>query len=242
MIKYAVGSPLQVTDIPTKVVEMYTPLVKRIAYHMVSRLPSSVQADDLIQAGLIGLLEAYNHYDTNKGARFEAYAGIRIRGAMLDEIRKNDWVPRSVHRNFRKIAATTHHLEHEKGSEVSGAEIADAMQIDLKDYYQMVLDHAGGHIMAIEDLGIKDDMLSEGLSKNSLNPFDGLAEEGFRQALASTIANLPERERLVLTLYYDEGLNLREVGDVLGVTESRVCQILARSMTKIQNRLRDWLV
>lgn len=242
MIKNAADPSHAINDIPARVVEQYTPLVKRIAYHLASRLPSSVQADDLIQAGLIGLLEAFNHYDTNRGARFEGYASIRIRGAMLDEIRKNDWVPRSVHRNYRKISEAKTHLEQEKGGEARGVEVADAMQIDLKEYYQMVLAHVGGHLVAMDDIDLKGELLTSGLSDALLNPFEDLMEEGFREALAYTIAHLPERERTVLTLYYEQDLNLREIGVTLGVTESRVCQIHARAMERIQSRLRDWLV
>jgi len=242
MIKPAAHSSILAPDLSDRVVELYAPLVKRIAYQLMSRLPASVQVDDLIQAGLIGLLEAYQNYDTSKGARFEGYASIRIRGAMLDEIRKNDWVPRSVHRNFRKIETATHQLEHQKGSEVRGTEVASALKIDLKEYHQMVLAHVGGHLVAMDDIDLKGELLTSGLSDALLNPFEDLMEEGFREALAYTIAHLPERERTVLTLYYEQDLNLREIGVTLGVTESRVCQIHARAMERIQSRLRDWLV
>ena len=225
---------------PEALIELYGPLVKRIAHHLAGRLPPSVQPDDLIQAGMIGLLEAGRNYDATKGASFETYAGIRVRGSMLDEIRKGDWVPRSVHRNARKVAEVIRSLEHRLGRDVRDSDVAENMGVTIHEYHQILQDVTGCRMLGYEDIGVSEDMLSEGLSSQLPEPLDGLQEADFRHNLANQIANLPERERLVLALYYDEELNLREIGEVLGVTESRVCQIHGQAMVRLQARMQDW--
>ena len=133
-------------------VTQHAPLVKRIAYHLMSRLPPSVQADDLIQAGMIGLLEASRNYDAKQGASFETYAGIRIRGAMLDEIRKNDWAPRSVHRKARKVAEAVRKIENEKGRDARDNEVAEALEMSLEEYHQVLQDIPQGSFQALRPL------------------------------------------------------------------------------------------
>jgi len=224
-----------------EVVVHYAPLVKRIAHHLVARLPASVQSDDLIQAGMIGLLEAAKHYDASKGASFETYAGIRIRGSMLDEMRRADWVPRSVHRNARRVAEAVRELEHRTGHEVRDIDVARALEISLEEYHKMMQDSAGGHVLGYDDLGLTDDMMREGMSAHIAEPYECLHNQSFKESITKNIAQLPERERLVIALYYDEELNLREIGEVLGVTESRVCQIHGQAMLRLQARLHDWV-
>jgi RNA polymerase sigma factor for flagellar operon FliA len=223
---------------PEALVRDYAQLVKRIAHHMVARMPSSVQPDDLIQSGMIGLLEAAGKYDPAKGASFETYAGIRIRGAMLDEIRKGDWVPRSVHRNVREVGNTMKLLENKLGRDASDREVADAMGVSLADYFNILKDSQGSKLFSFEEIvGTSE----SGVASNSPNPMDQIQHRDFQRCLAEAIATLPEREQLVLSLYYDDELNLREVGEVLGVSESRVSQIHSQAALRLRSKLEEWI-
>jgi len=221
-------------------VKQYTSLVRRIAHHLMGRLPPSVQTEDLVQAGMIGLLEAAKNYDKSKGASFETYAGIRIRGSMLDEIRKGDWAPRSVHRNTRKIAQTIRNIENNMGRDAKDYEIAKALEVSLDQYHKMLQDTNNTRIFGFDDIGVNEDMMGEGMVGTFPNPMEGLQKQDFQKLLANCIAKLPERERLVLALYYDEELNLREVGEVLGVSESRISQIHSQAMIRLQSRMKEW--
>ena len=224
-------------------VEQHATLVKRIAYHLISRLPSCVQVDDLIQAGMIGLLEAARNYDATQGASFETYAGIRIRGSMLDEIRKGDWTPRSLHRKVREISQTMREIETEHGRDARDSEVAERLDMSLDEYHQVLQDASSHQIVSFEDIPSKDANVVDGLSAKITGPLENLQEDNLKETLATAIAGLPERERLVMSLYYDEELNLRETGEVLGVSESRVCQIhsqaLIRLKAKVQRIIRD---
>ena len=215
-------------------------LVKRIAYHLISRLPASVQVDDLIQAGMIGLLEAARHYDASQGASFETYAGIRIRGAMLDEMRKNDWAPRSVHRRAREAAQVIHELENRYGRDARDSEVADGLGISLEEYHRILQDASSCRLFSLDDVGDDEPGLVEDLPSDVPDPQQGLQAEDFRRSLAQAIDALPERERLVLSLYYDDELNLKEIGAVLGVSESRVSQIHSQAVLRLKARMHDW--
>ena len=218
-------------------VEQHAPLVKRIACHLINRLPASVQLEDLIQAGMIGLLEATRNYDKNQGASFETYAGIRIRGSMLDEIRKNDWAPRSVHRKARMVAEAVREIEHEQGRDARDTEIAESLDISLGDYYKILQNNSYHKILSFEDMGTGDDSILDNMSNNDPGILDGLQREDMQQIVTGAIASLPERERLVMALYYDEELNLREIGAVMGVSESRVSQIHSQAVIRLQARM-----
>ena len=232
----------KVADQSHLLVERHAPLVKRIALHMMARLPASVQLDDLIQSGMIGLIEAGKKFDGGKGASFETYAGIRIRGAMLDEIRRGDWTPRSVHRNGRLIANTIAELEAELGRDVKDTEVAEKLDITLDEYHHMINEVSSGKIIGIEDLGVSEDVIvTEGGEESENQPFEGMASAAFQKALASTISSLPEREALVLSLYYDDELNLREIGEVLSVSESRVSQIHSQALVRVKSRMQAWI-
>ncbi len=227
-------------DSREEIVNQHAPLVKRIAYHLMSRLPPCVQADDLIQAGMMGLLEASRNYDATQGASFETYAGIRIRGAMLDEIRKNDWAPRSVHRKARRVAEAVRRIENIKGRDARDSEVAQELEISLDEYHQMLQDASGYLVLSFEDMGMDDEAVAAQFADRATGVLEGLQRDDFKKNLREAIAGLPERERLVMALYYDEELNLREIGAVLGVSESRVSQIHSQALIRLQARLSQW--
>lgn len=210
-------------------------LVKRIAYHLAGRLPASVEVDDLIQAGMLGLLEAAANYSEGRGASFETYAGIRIRGAMLDGLRKLDWAPRSVHRKARAVAKAIREIESEVGREARDVEVAERMGMKLSEYHRIVEDSAG---CQISSLTTEEGEIT--VTDSSADPFRDVVDEDFRAALTEAISGLPERERLVMSLYYDDELNLKEIGAALRVSESRICQIHGQALVRLQARLAGW--
>ncbi|MFI4955835.1 MAG: RNA polymerase sigma factor FliA [Gammaproteobacteria bacterium] len=218
----------------------HEPLVKRIAYHLAGRLPSHISVQDMIQAGMIGLLEAKKHFEEGKGASFETFASIRIRGAMLDELRRGDWAPRSVHRAGREIAEIIRQIEQHTGQDAKDADIAKALEMTLAEYHQLLSDTMNVRVMAFDESGANEDTIARGLYANLVAPHDSVAKTRFRQDLAKEIAGLPERERLVIDMYYQEELTLKEIGTVLSVTESRVCQIHAAAILRLKARLGDW--
>ncbi|WP_372626281.1 RNA polymerase sigma factor FliA [Arsukibacterium sp.] len=224
-----------------QLVERHAPLVKRIAYHLMARLPASVLVDDLIQSGMIGLIEAAKNFDGSKGASFETFAGIRIRGAMLDEMRRGDWTPRSVHRNARLIADTIAELEAEFGRDIKDFEVAEKLDISLDEYHHMLTDVSTGRIIGIEDLGVSEDVLVTAEDSDGDLLYEQQANEAFNKALVSTISSLPEREALVLSLYYNEELNLKEIGAVLDVSESRISQIHSQALVRLKARMQAWV-
>ena len=238
------GGDVPVDQIPQHdLVVRHADLVKRIAYHLVSRMPPNVEVDDLIQAGMIGLLDAAKHYSSSKGANFETYAGIRVRGAMLDEVRKSDWTPRSVHRNMREMADVVRKLENEQGHDAKASDIAAKLGVSIDDYHKRLQDAASCRLFSFDQMGSSDDDSSpaDHARDERPGPFDDIEHEGFRDALAVAIQGLPEREKTVLSLYYDDELNLREIGEVLDVSESRVCQIHGQALVRLRARLTEWL-
>jgi RNA polymerase sigma factor for flagellar operon FliA len=223
-----------------QLVERHAPLVKRIAHHLVARLPASVLVDDLIQAGMIGLLEAAKNFDGSKGASFETFAGIRIRGSMLDEIRKGDWTPRSVHKNSRAITQAISQVEKATGRDARDIDVAERLQVSVQEYHTMLNEVNAGKLVGIEDLGVSEDVLTTDATKGQDSPFENMLQGSFQKALAQAITTLPEREAIVLSLYYDEELNLREIGEVLEVSESRVSQIHSQAMLKLKSKMQSW--
>jgi len=227
---------------PTINVEDYANLVKRIAHHMMMRMPASVQVDDLIQAGMVGLLEAAQKYDASRGASFETYAGIRIRGSIVDEMRRGDWAPRSVHRNARRVTEAISVVEARIGRDASDQQVADELGVDMNEYHAIINDSTSSRLFSFEETFGDDD---SGMERHTpsmafVTPLEGFQRESLKQSLAQAITQLPERERLVLALYYDEELNLKEIGQIIGVSESRVSQIHSQAALRLRARLQDW--
>jgi RNA polymerase sigma factor for flagellar operon FliA len=189
---------------------------------------------------MIGLLDAAGHYTATKGANFETYAGIRIRGAMLDEVRRSDWTPRSVHRTAREVSEAVRRIENETGRDARPADIAAQLGLSLEEYFKAAQNAVTCRVFSFEQItSEEDESPADKLAHDGPGPVECLEEESFRDALAAVIDSLPQREKLVLSLYYDEELNLREIGEVLGVTESRVCQIHTQAVVRVRARLQE---
>lgn len=221
-------------------VERHGELVRRIAHHLAARLPSSVEIDDLIQAGMLGLIDAARNFQADQGAAFETYASIRIRGAMIDEIRRGDWVPRSVHRRYRDLIAATRDIEQRTGRAATAQQVASAMGVSLDEYHQMVENAARGQLVSLDAHMEEHDGEPRLATASNATPARAFESDAFREALGAAIGHLPEREQLVLSLYYEQELNLREIGAVLSVSESRVCQIHGQAMVRLRTRLGEW--
>lgn len=221
-----------------RLVRAHAPLVKRIAYHLLARLPASVQVDDLIQAGMMGLMEAARRFDDGQGASFETYAGIRIRGTMLDELRRGGWLPRTALRKLRQLTEATRAAERELGGEASPEAIARQLGMDLDGYYTLAREASEFGVVRFADLGGEEDEPWEnGVADTSPGPQAQVEDDDLRTRIAGAVDLLPEREKLVMSLYYEKDLNLREIGEVLGVSESRVCQIHGQALIRLRARL-----
>lgn len=233
-------APYKVVDKKTqeKLIKTHAQMVKRIAHHLLGRLPSAIQLDDLLQAGMVGLLEALKNYDASKGAAFETYASIRIRGHMLDEVRRNDWVPRSVYRNARMVSKAIRSVENILGRDAKDHEVAQYLKISITEYHAILNDSVGGHLYGFEDLGVTDDILKDD-GIGSSDPHVNALKADLTNSLSQIILGLPKNERLVLSLYYEQDLNLKEIGEILGVSESRVSQIHSQATHRIRSRLED---
>lgn len=212
-------------------------LVKRIAHHLIARMPASIDIDDLMQSGMVGLLEAANNFDPTLGASFETYAGIRIRGSMIDFIRKLDWTPRSVHHKYRKVAQAIHSIESETGQPANPVDVSKRLEISVDEYHKILADSSCSRLFSLEET-LEEPTLSRPTPRSdSATPEQELVQSQFRERLAKEIQKLPERERLVLSLYYEQELNLKEIGVVLEVTESRVCQIHGQATVRLRAAL-----
>ncbi|MEE4185486.1 MAG: RNA polymerase sigma factor FliA [Gammaproteobacteria bacterium] len=221
-----------------ELVETYAPLVKQVALHLRARLPAGTELDDLIQVGLMALLDAARNYSAAKGASFETYARIRLRGAMLDEVRSNDWAPRSVYKKQRDLIAATRRVENRTGQEAQSAEVAQEMGVSLDEYHGILADVSMTRFFSLDQL-MDDTEYDPQSPPGEPGPRNELENDEFQAALAAAIQELPEREGLVLSLYYVEDLNLKEIGAVLGVTESRVSQIHSQAVVRLRARLGD---
>lgn len=220
----------------------YAHLVKRIAYQMMTKLPGSVQIDDIIQAGMMGLLDAASRYDEFHGAMFETYATQRIRGAMLDELRAADWLPRSLRRDTRRIEMAISQLQQKLGRSPNEAEIAENLGVTLIEYQQLLQESRGAQLVYYEDFHDEDhdDFFDKFEYADNADPMDLLQDERFKLELVQAIENLPERERMMMGMLYEQDMNLREIGEVMGVSESRVSQLHSQAVARIRSRMRGY--
>ncbi len=225
-------------------VAAYLPLVRRLALQMAARLPANVELDDLVQAGLLGLLDALRRYQQTPDAQFETYATTRIRGAMLDELRAQDWLPRTVRSKARSIEQAIAQLEQTLGRAPMESEIAQQLGLPLADYQQLLEQAHGVQVLHYEDLaraqgGNVDvlDFLQPQGAQGGADPAAGLMLQALRAAVVQAIAALPERERLLLSLQFEQDLNQKEIAVVLGVTEGRVSQLRSQAIARIRAHL-----
>lgn len=223
----------------------HIPLVKKIAHQLKAKLPPSVEVDDLVQAGMMGLLDAMQKYADDQGAQFETYASQRIRGAMIDELRANDWLPRSVRHNAKKIEDAVLALVQKLQRQPQEAEVAAYLNMSLIEYQTLLGDCGGTQLLFYEDFSGEDGESSDHFLDSQIelsgedNPLQVLLDSGFNEALIDVIKALPERDQLLMSLYYDEELNLKEIGAVLGVSESRVSQLHSQTIIKIRTMLKQ---
>jgi RNA polymerase sigma factor for flagellar operon FliA len=219
----------------------YAPLVKRIAHHMMAKLPASVELDDVIQTGMLGLLDAVNRYEESHGAQFETYAAQRIRGAILDGLRQADWLPRSFRRDLRRIEGAIGKLEQRHGRAPSEKEVADELAMPLAQYQKMLQDARGYQLISFEDFNHADggDYLERHCEDGGDNPLEALLDRRLRERLVKGIEGLPEREKMVMGLYYEQELNFREIGETLGVSESRICQLHSQAIARLRSQIRN---
>ena len=225
-----------------ELIRQYLPLVKRIAYHMMARLPASVEVDDLIQVGLIGLMDAVDRFDGSQGAQFESYATQRIRGAMLDDLRDADWLPRHIRQKSRQIETAINKLAQRHGRPPSELEISAELGISLSDYQSMLGDVKGNQLLYYEDFSDEEssDFLERYLVDDVSDPLSLLEDDGFRKGLIQAIEDLPEREKNLMGMYYEQDMNLKEIGAVMGVSESRICQLHSQAVARLRAKMKPW--
>jgi RNA polymerase sigma factor for flagellar operon FliA len=227
IVEYATYSMQQGGDL----VSLHLPLVKRIANHLAVKLPPHIEIDDLIQVGLIGLLKAKEDYQADSGATFSTYATIRIRGAMMDELRARDWLPRSVQKNLGRVATAMRGAEQRLGRAPTDSEVASELGVSLNEYQEILGDVSFARLTPVEDIDtVAGDM----------EPDREVTESLRATALSDAIKELPEKEQLMMSMYYVDNLNLKEIGLVLEVSESRVSQIHGQAIARLKSKLQDW--
>ena len=223
-------------------IKQYQPLVRRLAHHMMAKLPANVQVDDLIQVGLIGLSEALTRYEAAQGVQFETFATRRIRGAMLDELRGNDWMSRGSRKSQKEIEQSLRKLEHQLGRTPLESEIADDLGLSLVDYQSLLGKVRGTQLVYLEDMARgdedQDSFLDRHVGDSEADPMNMLRDQRLRQALVAAIKNLPEREQFIMSMYYEQDMNLKEIAAVLDVTESRICQLHSQSIARLRAKMR----
>jgi len=223
--------------------KQYSPLVRRLAHQMIAKLPANVEVDDLIQVGMIGLTDALSRYDAAQGVQFETFATQRIRGAMLDELRGNDYLSRGTRKHQREIEAALHRLQQRLGRSPAESEIAKEMGLTLAEYQDLLGKVRGTQLVYLEDMSGDEgdaDFLDRHVADEQADPLHQLRDQRMRQALVDGIKTLPEREQYVMSMYYEHDMNLKEIAAVLKVTESRVCQLHSQSIARLRVKLREW--
>jgi RNA polymerase sigma factor for flagellar operon FliA len=225
-----------------EMIKQYQPLVRRLAHHMMAKLPANVQVDDLIQVGLIGLSEALARYEAAQGVQFETFATQRIRGAMLDELRGNDWMSRGSRKSQKEIEQALRRLEHQLGRTPLESEIAADLGMSLADYQTLLGKVRGTQLVYLEDMARgdedQDSFLDRHAGDSDADPMNMLRDQRLRQALVAAIKNLPEREQFIMSMYYEKDMNLKEIAAVLDVTESRICQLHSQSIARLRAKMR----
>ena len=223
----------------------YYPLVKSVAYRLVSRFPPNVEIDDLINVGCLGLIDAIDRFTPERAASFRAYAEMRIRGAMIDELRSLDWVPRSVRQRMDEAGRAQVQLERDLGRSPTDAETAAYLGMDIDQFQALAKNQSLLSVISLDELGGRDDSRRD-VHQILRDPGGHTAEalvdlKLLQDKLAEAIAQLKEREKIVVALYYTEDLTLKEIGEVLGVTESRISQIHSQAIKRLQLKLRKLL-
>lgn len=220
----------------------FAPLVRRMAHHLAAKLPASVEVDDIIQAGMIGLMDAAARFEEAQGFQFETFASQRIRGAMLDELRQNDWLPRSLRKSLRRIETATARLEQRLGQPPTEREIARELGVSIDEYHALLQDARGYQLLHLEDFSHEDEdgFLDRHCPDDRENPFERVRDARFRAALVKSIDTLPPREKLLLGLYYEQELNFKEIAAVLEVSESRVCQLHSQAVARLRGKMAEW--
>lgn len=224
-------------------IRQYSPLVRRLAHHMMAKLPPSIQVDDLIQVGLIGLSEALTRFEASQGVQFETFATQRIRGAMIDELRENDWMSRGSRKSQKEIEGALRRLEHRLGRSPSETEIAAELGMDLSEYQSLLNKVKGTQLVYLEDMAGgsegEDSFLDRHMVDGDSDPMQMLRNQRLRQSLVDAIKGLPEREQYIMSMYYEKDMNLKEIAVVLGVTESRICQLHSQSIARLRAKMRS---
>lgn len=224
-------------------IRQYSPLVRRLAHHMMAKLPPSIQVDDLIQVGLIGLSEALTRYEASQGVQFETFATQRIRGAMIDELRENDWMSRGSRKSQKEIEVALTRLEHKLGRSASESEIAAELGLPLAEYQALLYKVKGTQLVYLEDMTGgsegEDGFLDRHMVDGDSDPMQMLRNQRIRSSLVDAIKSLPEREQYIMSMYYEQDMNLKEIAAVLNITESRVCQLHSQSIARLRAKMRS---
>jgi RNA polymerase sigma factor for flagellar operon FliA len=222
----------------------YAPLIKYIAQKIAARLPSNIELDDLISCGVIGLMDAIEKFDPTRDNKFKTYAEFRVRGAILDELRAQDWVPRSIREKAKLVERTYSKLEAELGRPATDEEMCQELSLSQDEFHDLLNKAKSISLLNIDDTAAfnkGDRKLMAGILEDSrsTNPFTAVSHKNLRDKIKEGIKGLPEKQRLVLSLYYYEDLNLKEIGQVLDVTESRVSQLHTQAILKLRGKLRQ---
>lgn len=217
----------------------YAPLVKTVAERVAMRLPPHLSKDELTSAGIIGLFDALDKFDETKGTQFRTYAERRIKGAIIDELRKMDWVSRSVRKDMNRIENAMNALRMQNGREPEDTEVAEILGIEIETYYKMIDRAKGAGLLSLDEVMLDGKNTKIALHASELpSPFDDLKTKELQTVIAQAISTLPEKEQVIISLYYFDELTLKEIAEVLGLTESRISQIHSKVILKLRSKLR----